>query len=179
MQTVSLMSGTSQPIPAHFVHMRSRHSLKQKVRNSMSHRANQPSPQRIHDSFLFVPGVVPTELLDLRGGEVVEAKGIHPLLGQLRYNSKWLKLRILSFPYFYWLPRMFAHNNAEDCIFGSDQRQIAKKYFFFVHLILFSSKTKEKEGQTRELKWELRIQCNRECKLQQSTASSSSCWSWT
>ena len=54
----------------------------------MSHRANQPSPQRIHDSFLLVPGVVPTELLDLRGGEVVEAKGIHPLLGPLRYNSK-------------------------------------------------------------------------------------------
>ena len=53
----------------------------------MSHRANQPSPQRIHDSFLFVPGVVPTELLDLRGGEVVEAKGIHPLLGPLRYDS--------------------------------------------------------------------------------------------
>ena len=87
MQTVSLMSGTSQPIPAHFVHMRSRHSLKQKVRNSISHRANQPSPQRIHDSFLLVPGVVTTELLDLRGGEVVEAKGIHPLLGPLRYNS--------------------------------------------------------------------------------------------
>ena len=54
----------------------------------MSHRANQPSPQRIHDSFLLVPGVVTTELLDLRGGEVVEAKGIHPLLGPLRYNSK-------------------------------------------------------------------------------------------
>ena len=87
MQTVSLMSGTSQPIPAHFVLMRSRHSLKQKVRNSISHRANQPSPQRIHDSFLLVPGVVTTELLDLRGGEVVEAKGIHPLLGPLRYNS--------------------------------------------------------------------------------------------
>ena len=32
----------------------------------MSHRANQPSPQRIHDSFLLVPGVVTTELLDLR-----------------------------------------------------------------------------------------------------------------
>ena len=87
MQTVSLMSGISQPIPVHFVLMRSRHSLKQKVRNSMSHRANQPSPQRIHDSFLLVPGVVTTELLDLRGGEVVEAKGIHPLLGPLRYNS--------------------------------------------------------------------------------------------
>ena len=53
----------------------------------MSHRANQPSPQRIHDSFLLVPSVVPTELLDLRGGKVVEAKGIHPLLGPLRYNS--------------------------------------------------------------------------------------------
>ena len=147
MQTVSLMSGTSQPIPAHFVLMRSRHSLKQKVRNSMSHRANQPSPQRIHDSFLLVPGVVPTELLDLRGGEVVEAKGIHPLLGPLRYNSKsndqvtMVKIENFVVPIFYWLPRMSAHNSAEHCIFGSDQRQIAKKYFFFVHLILFSSKT--------------------------------------
>ena len=103
MQTVSLMSGTSQPIPAHFVHMRSRHSLKQKVRNSMSHRANQPSPQRIHDSFLLVPGVVPTELLDLRGGEVVEAKGIHPLLGPLRYNSndQVTMVKIENFPIFY------------------------------------------------------------------------------
>ena len=105
MQTVSLMSGTSQPIPAHFVHMRSRHSLKQKVRNSMSHRANQPSPQRIHDSFLFVPGVVPTELLDLRGGEVVEAKGIHPLLGPLRYNSNdqvtMVKMESFVVPIFY------------------------------------------------------------------------------
>ena len=87
MQTVSLMSGTSQPIPAHFVLMRSRHSLKQKVRNSISHRANQPSPQPIHDSFFLVPGVVTTELLDLRGAEVVEAKGIYPLLGPLRYDS--------------------------------------------------------------------------------------------
>ena len=103
MQTVSLMSGTSQPIPAHFVHMRSRHSLKQKVRNSMSHRANQPSPQRIHDSFLLVPGVVTTELLDLRGGEVVEAKGIHPLLGPLRYNSndQVTMVKIENFPIFY------------------------------------------------------------------------------
>ena len=105
MQTVSLMSGTSQPIPAHFVLMRSRHSLKQKVRNSISHRANQPSPQRIHDSFLLVPGVVTTELLDLRGGEVVEAKGIHPLLGPLRYNSNdqvtMVKIENFVVPFFY------------------------------------------------------------------------------
>ena len=54
----------------------------------MLHRANQPSLQRIHNSFLPVPGVVTTELLDLQGGEAVEAKGIHPLLGPLRYNIK-------------------------------------------------------------------------------------------
>ena len=53
----------------------------------MSHRANQPSPQRIHDSFLLVPGVFTSELLDLQGGEVFEAKGIHALLGPLRYKS--------------------------------------------------------------------------------------------
>ena len=104
------MSGTSQPSPAHFVQMRSRHSLKQKVRNSISHRANQPSPQRIHDSFPLVPCVVTTELLDLRGGEVVEAKGIHPLLGPLRYNSndQVTMVKILSFPSFIVLPRMSA-----------------------------------------------------------------------
>ena len=105
MQTVSVMSGTSQPIPAHFVLMRSRHFLKQKVRNSLSHRANQPSPRRIHDSFLLVPGVVTTELLDLRGGEVVEAKGIHPLLGPLRYNSNdqvtMVKIENFVVPIFY------------------------------------------------------------------------------
>ena len=71
----------------------------------MSHRANQPSPQRIHDSFLLVPGVVPTELLDLRGGEVVEAKGIHPLLGPLRYNSNdqvtMVKIENFVVPFFY------------------------------------------------------------------------------
>ena len=71
----------------------------------MSHRANQPSPQRIHDSFLLVPGVVTTELLDLRGGEVVEAKGIHPLLGPLRYNSNdqvtMVKIENFVVPIFY------------------------------------------------------------------------------
>ena len=63
------------------------------------------SPQRIHDSFLLVPGVVTTELLDLRGGEVVEAKGIHPLLGPLRYNSNdqvtMVKIENFVVPIFY------------------------------------------------------------------------------
>ena len=63
------------------------------------------SPQRIHDSFPLVPGVVTTELLDLRGGEVVEAKGIHPLLGPLRYNSNdqvtMVKIENFVVPIFY------------------------------------------------------------------------------
>ena len=145
MQTVSLMSGTSQPIPAHFVHMRSRHSLKQKVRNSMSHRANQPSPQRIHDSFLLVPGVVTTELLDLRGGEVVEAKGIHPLLGQLRYNSKWLKLRILSFPSFIVLPRMSAVSlrSTKICTFMFASLSDSSGRIQAMHLSTFLMRTSE------------------------------------
>ena len=71
----------------------------------MSHRANQPSPQRIHEPFLLVPGVVTTELLDLRGGEVVEAKGIHLLLGPLRYNSNdqvtMVKIENFVVPIFY------------------------------------------------------------------------------
>ena len=99
MQTVSLMSGTSQPIPAHFVLMRSRHSLKQKVRNSISHRANQPSTQRIHDSFLLVPGVVTTELLDLRGQGHLPSPWPTPLW--FKWSRSIVKIEKFLVPIFY------------------------------------------------------------------------------
>ena len=94
----------------------------------MSHRANQPSPQRIHDSFLLVPGVVTTELLDLRGGEVVEAKGIHPLLGPLRYNSNdqvtMVKIESFVVPIFY-------------CITQDDSRVLAQYKNLRFHFCIF------------------------------------------
>ena len=68
-------------------------------------KGQQPSPQRIHNSFLPVPGVVSTELLNLLGGEAVEAKSIHPLLGPLRYNSNdqvtMVKIENFVVPIFY------------------------------------------------------------------------------
>ena len=103
------------------------------------------SPQRIHDSFLLVPGVVTTEFLDLRGGEVVEAKGIHPLLGQLRYNSKWLKLRILSFPSFIVLPRMSAVSlrSTKICTFMFASLSDSSGRIQAMHLSTFLMRTSE------------------------------------
>ena len=64
-----------------------------------------PSSQGSHYPLLLSPSVVTTELLDLQGGEVVEAKGIHPLLGPLRYNSNdqvtMVKIESFVVPIFY------------------------------------------------------------------------------
>ena len=45
------------------------------------------------------------------------------------------------------------HNNVKYCRVGSDQRQMAKKYFVFVHLLLFSIKIEYKKKKDKRGSW--------------------------
>ena len=150
MQTVSLMSGTSQPIPAHFVLMRSRHSLKQKVRSSISHRANQPSLQRIHNSFLPVPLVLSPlsfsicEEVKLSRPRASTLSLAHSAIIQM-IKLQWLKLRVLSFPSFIVLPRMSAVSlrSTKICTFMFASLSDSSGRIQAMHLSTFLMRTSE------------------------------------